>query len=90
MPMARHEIPQIKKTSLRQWIIGSTNARPGFMLLGLLLFTAIVLMPPSSTLMTLLTTAKNGASAERIGGYSDFRKMNQDRAFQSTTLKKPS
>ena len=38
--LARHEIPDIKRTSVEQWLIGAHNARPGVIILGLILFAA--------------------------------------------------
>ena len=75
--MARHEIPAIQRTSLWKWLVGSHNARPGFILLGVLLFSAIAFMPTPDRMMTLLTTAKTGQPGERIAGYSSYLKMKQ-------------
>jgi len=73
--MARHEIPEIEKTSLFRWLVGSHNARPGFMLLGAVLFIGMLLMPPSAALMSLLTEKKSGVIGEKIMGYSEYSKM---------------
>ncbi len=73
--MARHEIPEVQRTSLWKWLTGSHNARPGFILLGILLFASIVLMPTSDRMTTLLTTVKTGQLGEMITGYSDYLKM---------------
>ena len=43
--LARHEIPDIKKSSLLDWLIGVQNARHGVIILGFLLFTGIIFMP---------------------------------------------
>ena len=73
--LARHEIPDIKKTSVWQWLIGAHHARPGVTILGLILFAAIVLMPVPENLTTLLTSRKTGQLGEKSTGYSDYRKM---------------
>jgi sodium-dependent dicarboxylate transporter 2/3/5 len=73
--MARHEIPEIEKTSLLRWLVGSHNARPGFMLLGGVLFIAMLLMPAPAALMSLLTEKKSGVIGEKITGYSEYNKM---------------
>ena len=48
--LARHEIPEVKRTSLRSWLIGSHNARPGVMILGALLFAVLYFMPTPARL----------------------------------------
>lgn len=42
--MDRYEVPRIEKSSQRKWLAGSHHSHPGMILLGLLLFAAIVLM----------------------------------------------
>ena len=73
--MARHEIPRVKRGSLKQWLVGAHNARPGFIILGLLLFIAILAAPSPEKLLTLLSAEKTDDSAQMIMGYSEFRKM---------------
>ncbi len=36
--LARHEIPDVKRSGLKDWLIGVHNARPGIILLCVLLF----------------------------------------------------
>jgi len=74
--MARHEIPDVKRTSLKSWLIGAHNARPGLIILGALLFAAIVLMPTPQSLQHFLSAKKQGSKGEKIAGYADYRKMN--------------
>ena len=64
--MARHEIPKIERTSLFRWMVGSHNARPGFMILGAVLFIGMLLMPPTENLMSILTAKKSGLVGEKI------------------------
>jgi solute carrier family 13 (sodium-dependent dicarboxylate transporter), member 2/3/5 len=73
--MARHEIPHIEEKSLKNWLIGVQGSRPGFIILGALLFALIYFLPPSDRLKVLLTTEKGGATEEKILGYSDYRRM---------------
>ncbi|RJP17518.1 MAG: response regulator [Candidatus Abyssobacteria bacterium SURF_5] len=73
--MARHEIPHIKRGSLRRWLIGAHNARPMYIILGLLLFLAIIATPAPQKLLTLLSTEKLENQPQSIMGYSEYRKM---------------
>lgn len=73
--LARHEIPDIKKTSLWDWLMGVNNARPGIIALGILLFSLIVLMPVPEKLELYLSSQKTGKIGEQIAGYSEYRKM---------------
>ena len=73
--MARHEIPEIKRRSLKEWLIGAHNARPGVIMLGAILFACLYFMPPSERLMTFLTQRKSDPKTDLILGYSDYRKM---------------
>ncbi|MDY7032838.1 MAG: SLC13 family permease [Thermodesulfobacteriota bacterium] len=73
--LARHEIPEIKKTGLKEWLIGAQNARPGIIILGAVLFFAIAFMPTPKQLETFLTSKKTGQMGETIAGYSEYMKM---------------
>jgi solute carrier family 13 (sodium-dependent dicarboxylate transporter), member 2/3/5 len=73
--MLRHEIPHVEKKSFKDWFIGVQNARPGFMIIGALLFALIYFMPPSDRLRMLLTTPKGSPQEELILGYSDYRRL---------------
>jgi sodium-dependent dicarboxylate transporter 2/3/5 len=73
--LARHEIPDIKRSGLRDWLIGVHNARPGVILLCVILFSGLVLMPTPRQLEMYLTTPKTGEMGEAIAGYSDYRQM---------------
>ncbi|MBW2513612.1 MAG: response regulator, partial [Deltaproteobacteria bacterium] len=73
--LARHEIPDVKKSGLKDWLTGVHNARPGIILLGLLLFAGITLMPVPRGLESLLSMKKTGSMGEAIAGYSDYRQM---------------
>ena len=73
--MARNEIPEIERTSLGKWLTGAHNARPGFILLGVVLFLSIAFMPTPKRLVMLLGDVKTGEQTDLIAGYSDYRKM---------------
>jgi sodium-dependent dicarboxylate transporter 2/3/5 len=73
--MARHEIPQVQRGSFKRWLMGAHNARPGFILLGFLIFAAIIASPPPSRLLALISTPKTEESHQAIMGYADFRNM---------------
>ena len=73
--MARHEIPEVPRTGLWRWLVGSNNARPGFVLLGLCLFVAIVCSPAPGRMSDLLRMAKTGQPDEPIAGYASYLRM---------------
>jgi len=71
----RYEIPHVRQGSLWAWLKGSHNSRPGIMLLGLALFSAIVLLPSSDRLLELVSVPKTGQLTDAILGYSAYAKM---------------
>ena len=73
--MARPWIPHIEEKSLKNWLIGVQDSRPGIIILGALLFALIYFMPPSDRLSVLMTTEKGSAAEEKILGFSEYRKM---------------
>jgi solute carrier family 13 (sodium-dependent dicarboxylate transporter), member 2/3/5 len=73
--LARHEIPDIKRSNIKEWFIGVPNARPGIILLGVLLFAIIALMPIPHQLEIYLTIEKTGKIGDEIAGYAEYRKM---------------
>ncbi|MFZ0427538.1 MAG: SLC13 family permease [Acidobacteriota bacterium] len=72
--MARHEIPHLAR-SLRTWLVGSHNSRPGVIILGLLLFLVVVLVPAPARLLQLVGTPKTGNVTDLSHGYADYRSM---------------
>ncbi len=86
--LARHEIPDVKRTSLRQWLIGAHHSRPGVIILGLLFFAAIALAPTPGSLNGLLLSEKTGELGETIAGYSDYRTMESDQTITQYYSKK--
>ena len=73
--LARHEIPELKRSGIKDWLIGVHNARPGIVLLCLFLFAGLILMPTPQQLKTFLVSKKTGEIGEAIAGYSDYRRM---------------
>jgi sodium-dependent dicarboxylate transporter 2/3/5 len=73
--LARHEIPELKRSGIKDWLIGVHNARPGIILLCLFLFAGVVFMPTPQQLETFLVFKKTGEIGESIAGYSDYRRM---------------
>ena len=73
--LARHEIPETKRDNLKEWLIGVQNARPGIIILGIILFMLITLMPTPDKLKLFLTAEKTGSVGESISGYSEYQKM---------------
>jgi solute carrier family 13 (sodium-dependent dicarboxylate transporter), member 2/3/5 len=73
--LARHEIPDVKRKSLKQWLMGAHNFRPGLIALGVILFTAIAAMPTPKGLLSLVSQKKTETLGEKISGYSSYRKV---------------
>jgi sodium-dependent dicarboxylate transporter 2/3/5 len=86
--LARHEIPEVKRSSLKDWLIGVHNARPGVILLGIILFMSITLMPTPQQLETFLVSKKTGAIGEAIAGYSEYRHMEKGQNISDYYAKK--
>ena len=73
--MARNEIPDIQRTSLKNWLIGVQNARPGVILLGAILFLTMLFIPAPQQLTTFLSAKKVDNLSESIAGYAEYQKM---------------
>jgi len=75
--MERYEVPHVEKGSLWKWLVGSHNSRPGIILLGLILFTALIFMPTPERMMTLLSSPKTKQMSDANIGYADYAKMKE-------------
>ncbi|MFC1563585.1 SLC13 family permease [candidate division KSB1 bacterium] len=75
--LAHHEIPYIKDRSLRNWLIGSHNSRPGFIILGILIFAGMLLMPTPSGIVSIMSFPKTGQVSDQNSGYADYAKLRQ-------------
>ena len=73
--MERHEIPHIVKGSLWKWLVGSPHARPGVVLLGLLLFAVVLAGPTPSRMLELLSSSKAKDAEPVVAGYSGYAEM---------------
>jgi len=73
--MARHEIPLVERGSLKKWLIGSHNSRPGIIILGALVFTAMLLAPSPQRLVDILSAPKTGEITDINMGFSGYRQM---------------
>jgi sodium-dependent dicarboxylate transporter 2/3/5 len=73
--LARHEIPEAKRSGIKEWLVGVHNARPGIIILGLLIFAGFAMMPTPQGLTHFLLAKKTGLIGEPVAGYSDYRQM---------------
>ncbi len=73
---ARHEITHVEKGSLRKWLVGAHNSRPGMIILALLLFVGVVAVPPSARLLELVSAPKTGTVTDLHLGYAYYGSMN--------------
>lgn len=86
--MARQEIPEILRSNLKDWLIGVHNARPGVILLGIVLFVSLALMPTPQTLEAFLVSKKTGDLSEPVAGYSEYRHMQKGQTISDYYAKK--
>jgi len=75
--MARHEIPMVEKGSLKKWLIGSHNSRPGIIILGALIFAAMLLAPAPQRLLDILSAPKTGEITDINVGFAGYRQMSE-------------
>jgi len=73
--LERHEIPHISKPTYWAWLKGSHSSRPGVIILGLLLFAAILLAPAPERMMQLISVQKTGELTDPNFGYAGYSKM---------------
>jgi len=73
--MARHEVPHVEKGSAWKWLKGTHSSRPGVIMIGLLLFGAIILAPTPKRMLELLSSPKTGAMTDPSLGYASYRSM---------------
>jgi sodium-dependent dicarboxylate transporter 2/3/5 len=75
--MERHEMPVVTSRSVRAWLWGTHNSRPGFIILGALILAAFIFMPAPGGLLAILDTPKSGDLKDAIAGYSKYSSMKQ-------------
>jgi len=73
--MEKHEVVPAEKDSLWKWLVGSHNSRPGVIILGLLIFTALLFLPPPDRLIKLMSSPKTGQMSDPNMGYAGYRSM---------------
>lgn len=75
LALERHEIPLVEKGSVWKWLIGTHGSRPGIIMLGLLIFTGIVLIPTPHRLGELLNAPKESGTTDPHFGYAHYGSM---------------
>ena len=84
--MARHEIPHVVKGSLKKWLIGSHNSRPGVIILGICIFALMLLAPPPKRLMDILSSPKTGEITDINMGFAGYRQRRESRRLLTPNL----
>jgi solute carrier family 13 (sodium-dependent dicarboxylate transporter), member 2/3/5 len=67
-------IPEARPT-FKQKMMGVTNYRPIFIIIGFLLFLGVLVIPTPKSLIDVVSLTKNGEIGEKISGYAYYRKM---------------
>lgn len=80
--MEKYEIPHVEKGSFKSWLSGTHNSRPGIIMVGGLIFMAMLLLPAPQKLKDIIGFKKTDQSeradigeADLNAGYSDYRTM---------------
>lgn len=73
--MERLEIPRVEKGSIRKWLIGSHNSRPGIIILGLLIFAGLIFSPTPQRMTDLLSSHKTGGAQDLHRGYASYSSL---------------
>ncbi|ROL60941.1 response regulator [Bacteroidetes/Chlorobi group bacterium ChocPot_Mid] len=84
----QQEIPIIEKGSFWKWCIGNHNYRPGYIILGIIIFVAILLMPTPQKLVDILAYKKTVKVIDSLTpearlkelnlGYKDYSRLKKD------------
>lgn len=74
------EIPE-KGPGFKKRMMGITNYRPLFIIIGVLIFFAIVLMPTPKSMLALVGHRKTGALGEMTSGYADYGGMSRGQSI---------
>ena len=86
--MARHEIAPAQKGSLKKWLIGTHNSRPGIIIAGIIVFVVISFMPHPDRLLQLLSAPKTGQITDINMGFAGYREMKPDETIADYYSKK--
>ncbi len=73
--LRRSEAPHVEEKGFKAWFFGVEGMRPGFIIIGAILFLTMFFMPAPERLQLLLTTEKGGPQGELILGYAAHRHM---------------
>lgn len=73
--MEYHDMPVIESGGIYTWLKGSHNSRPGILILGFLIFAAVLVSPSPDRLVELLSFKKTGEVTDITMGYSDYKKI---------------
>lgn len=73
--MEYHDMPVVENGGIYCWLKGSHNSRPGILILGFLIFAAVLVSPSPDRLVELLSFKKTGGLTDITMGYSDYKKM---------------
>lgn len=72
---ARLESPHVREKGFKNWFFGREGYRPGFIIIGALLFLTMWLMPAPDRLVELLTTEKGSPDEVLIMGYAAYKRL---------------
>jgi sodium-dependent dicarboxylate transporter 2/3/5 len=75
--MARYEVPHVERGSLRKWLIGSHNSRPGIVILGALILVMMLVTPAPKRLLDILSAHKTGEMTDINLGFAGYRQMSK-------------
>ncbi len=64
--LRRSEAPHVEEKGFKAWFLGVEGMRPGFIIIGAILFLTMFFMPAPERLQLLLTTEKGGPQGELI------------------------
>ena len=73
--MEYHDMPVVQKGGFFTWLKGTHNSKPGILILGFIIFAAVLLSPAPDRLLDLLSFKKTGELTDISMGYSDYKKM---------------
>ncbi|MFH1052303.1 MAG: SLC13 family permease [bacterium] len=87
----QQEIPIIEKDSFWKWFVGNHNFRPGFIIVGIMIFIGIITMPTPKKLTEILSFQKTVTIIDSLSpearlhevnlGYKDYTKMKKDNSI---------
>lgn len=73
--LIREDMLPVRKPDLKTRLIGTTNYRPIFIIIGFLIFALITFLPTPDSLSEMLIQQKTSSLKDSIAGYSEYKKM---------------